>query len=84
MEKCGTIQLLELYETGFVESEHVDDTGASFLKICLPRIEFEKLLERGAKRVALPELVNEDVKLAIESNVAAATIISRSLENQKK
>jgi len=26
----------------------------------------------------------EDVKLAIESNVAAATIISRSLENQKK
>ena len=52
----------ELYETGFVQSEHVDDTGASFLKLCLPRIEFEKLLKRGAQRVALPELVDEDVE----------------------
>jgi len=51
----------EIYEMGFVESEDVDDTGASFLKICLPRIEFEKLLKRGAKRAALPELVDEDV-----------------------
>ena len=57
----------ELYETGFVESEHVDDTGASFLKICLPRIEFEKLLKKGAKRVALPELVDEDVESIVIS-----------------
>ena len=57
----------ELYEKGFVESEHVDDTGASFLKICLPRIEFGKLLERGAKRVALPELVDEDVESIVVS-----------------
>ena len=55
------------YETGFVESEHVDDTGASFLKICLPSIEFEKLLKKGAKRVALPELVDEDVESIVIS-----------------
>ena len=63
----------ELYDMGFVESEHVDDTGASFLKICLPRIEFEKLLERGAKRVALPELVDEDVdNIAVSPQIKTA------------
>ena len=45
----------------------MDDTGASFLKICLPRIEFGKLLERGAKRVALPELVDEGVETIVVS-----------------
>ena len=63
----------ELYETGFVESEYVDDTGASFLKICLPRIKFEKLLKRGAKRVALPELVDEDVEtIAVTPQIKTA------------
>ena len=63
----------ELYETGFVESEHVDDTGASFLKICLPRTKFEKLLTRGAKRVAFPELVDDDVEsIAVTPQIKTA------------
>ena len=37
------------------------------MKICLPRIEFGKLLKRGAKRVALPELVDEDVESIVVS-----------------
>ena len=63
----------KLYGKGFVKSERVDETGASCLQICLPRVEFEKLLKQGAKRVAIPELVSEDdEQLSVEPEIKTA------------
>ena len=63
----------KIYENGFVKSESVDEVGASNLEICLPRVEFEKLLKLGAKRVAAPELVSEESKhLSVEPEIKTA------------
>ena len=62
-----------IYEMGFVKSERVDETGASCLEICLPLLEFDKLLKQGVKRVAIPELVSEDGKhLSVEPEIKSA------------
>ena len=62
-----------IYEMGFVKSERVDETGASCLEICLPLLEFDKLLKQGVKRVAIPELVSEDGKhLSVEPEIKTA------------
>ena len=63
----------KLYEMGFVKSEKVDESGASCLKVCLPRVELDKLLKHGAKRVAIPELVSKDEKYpSVESGIKTA------------
>ena len=46
----------ELYDKGYVESEQVDETGGSLLRLCLPRNELDKLSRIGAKIVAKPTL----------------------------
>ena len=46
----------ELYSKGYVESEQVDETGGSLLRLCLPRNELDRLIRIGAKIVAKPAL----------------------------
>ena len=46
----------ELYSKGYVESEQVDETGGSLLRLYLPRNELDRLSRIGAKIVAKPAL----------------------------
>ena len=39
-----------------MESEQVDETGGSLLRLCLPRNELDRLIRIGAKIVAKPAL----------------------------
>ena len=47
----------KLYEKGFIEAEHIDESGFYHLGVRLPKVELERVVQQGAVIEQTPELV---------------------------
>lgn len=63
----------QLYDSGFIEEEHIDEEGFYELRVKLPRADLDRLLKQsGTEVISHIIAVQEQTNLAVESKAPIA------------
>ena len=52
----------QLYESGFIESEEIEESGVWKLRVRLPKDDLDRILQQGAVLKSTPKLVGDQQK----------------------